>query len=85
MFLTFLLLFLEVSIKTNRNKSIQLEKRTGIFFLVEKLTDLMPLSIYFTSCEIKQLNCRKFSLIFFASSSGASLHFISISNEPPKN
>lgn len=47
-------------------------------------TDRIPLSIYFTSCEMKQLNCRKFSLLDVAISSSDSVHFISTWNEPPK-
>lgn len=48
------------------------------------LTDLSPESMYLTSCEMKQLSCRKFSLLKLGGSSSASTHFNSQSNVPPK-
>lgn len=48
-------------------------------------TDFSPLCIYFTSAEMKQLSCKKFSFDLVTGSSGASVHFISTSKAPPKN
>lgn len=48
------------------------------------LTDRSPLCMYLTSGEMKQVSCRKFSVVLVAGSSPASMHFISMSNRPPK-
>lgn len=56
-----------------------------MFTWIHWLTDFIPLNMYFTSCEMKQLNCKKFSWVNVGFSSSLSEHFISISNAPPKN
>lgn len=40
--------------------------------------------MYLTSGEMKQVSCRKFSVDLVNGSSAASMHFISISNFPPR-
>jgi len=49
------------------------------------LTDFRPLCMYFTSMEMKQLNCKKFSLVTVEGSSGSSSELILTSKVPPKN
>jgi len=41
--------------------------------------------MYLTSIEIKQLNCRKFSVVTVEGSSGSSSELILTSKVPPKN
>lgn len=48
------------------------------------LTDLRPENMYLTSWEIKQLSCRKLSLLCVGGSSSASVHLSSTSKVPPK-
>lgn len=78
---TVLLAVLVVSVGERQN---EISQREQIKYILSSLTDLIPLSMYLTSCEMKQLNCRKFSLLIVGGSSSVSVHFISMSNVPPK-
>jgi hypothetical protein len=71
-------------VKINGSQSVKTGVEMYKKIKLYPLTDLSPDSMYLTSCEMKQLSCRKFSLLKLGGSSSASTHFNSQSNVPPK-